>query len=254
MDADRDRHVKSAETMFNVLGVVHTMDQARVTDVSDRLGIAKSTAHGHLQTLVKHEFILKSEEGIYSVGLKCLWYGMQAKHRMEFPEVVRPWLKQLAEETNEISWVMVEEYGKGVYLEKAEGKYAVQPYGEVGKRVPLHNIASGKAILSELPEERVREIVAEQGLEPNTERTIDTIEQLLEELGTIRERGYAMNDGEVLEGFRAVASPIVHDGNLLGAITVSGPENRLRSERFRESLPEKVTGTANAIELSLSSQ
>jgi IclR family transcriptional regulator, acetate operon repressor len=253
MSDEPTRTVKSAATLFGVLEAVHRLDGGGATAVADELGIAKSTAHDHLTTLAEHEFLIK-DEGSYRVGLKCLHYGVQAKNRMVLADVARPSLEQMAEETGEIAWVMVEEYGKGVYLEKAMGARAVQPYGEIGKRVPLQNIAAGKAILAHLSEERVREIVTETPLEERTETTISDPDELLAELETVRERGYALNDGETFEGFRAVASPVVDGGELLGSIVVSGPENRFSDDRFTEELPEIVTGAANAIELSMASR
>ncbi|MDQ2052691.1 IclR family transcriptional regulator [Natronolimnohabitans sp. A-GB9] len=253
MPGNPDQTVKSADTLFGVLQAVHELGGSGATEVAEELGIAKSTTHNHLTTLVEHEFLIK-EGSTYRVGLKCLHYGIQAKSRIELAEIVKPSLEQMAGETDEIAWFMVEEYGKGVYLEKAMGERAVQPYGEIGKRVPLQNIAAGKAILAHLPEEQVHDIVTEQSLSQRTENTLTDPDELLEELELIRERGYALNDGETFEGFRAVASPIVEDGEPLGSIVVSGPENRLRDERFTTELPEIVTGAANAIELSLASR
>lgn len=253
MAGTRDRRVKSAETLFGVLDAVHTLEEAGVTEIADLLGIAKSTTHDHLSTLIEHEFLVKDDTE-YRVGLKSLHYGIGAKNRIELVGAAGPSLEHVVEETDEIAWLVVEEYGQAVYVEKAVGERAVQPYGAIGKRVPLHNIAAGKAILASLSKERVCEIVDERGLPAQTERTITNIDELFTTLGTIRERGYARNDGETFEGFRAVASPILYEGELLGSIVVSGPENRLRGERFETALPELITGAANAIELSLASR
>lgn len=250
MSNNPSRTVKSANNLFGVLEAVHELEGAGATEVANHLEIAKSTAHDHLTTLVEHEFLIK-EGSTYRVGLKCLNYGMQAKNRLELAKVAKPSLEQMAEETDEIVWLTVEEYGKAVYIEKTMGDRAVQPYGEIGRRVPLHDIAAGKAILAHLPEKRVREIVEKHPRPKRTENTITDVEELLDELKTIRERGYALNDSETFEGFRAVASPIIVGDELRGSIVVSGPENRFRGERFRTELPEIVTGTANAIELSL---
>lgn len=249
MTEKRNRTVKSADNLFGVLEAVHELEDTGATEIAERLGIAKSTAHDHLTTLVEHEFLIK-EDSTYRVGLKCLNYGIQAKNRLELADASKPALKQMADETEEITWLMVEEYGKGVYLEKAMGKRAVQPYGEIGKRVPLYDIAAGKAILAHLPDDQVKDVVSDQ-VDNGTDATITDLESFLAELETICERGYALNDSETFEGFRAVASPIVVASELLGSIVVSGPENRFRGDRFHAELPEIVTGTANAIELRL---
>lgn len=253
MPTERNGPVKSADTMFSVIDGVHELDGAGVTELAEHIDCAKSTVHDHLRTLVDHEYLVQ-EGSTYQIGLKFLYHGMHAKRRMTFADVAKPTLEQLADETDEIAWLVVEEYGQAVYIEKATGDRAVQPYGEIGGRVPLQNIAAGKAILAHLPDERVREIVERRRVRERTERTITTYPELAEELEGIRERGYALNDGETITGFRAVASPIVHDGDLLGSIVVSGPANRLRGDRFRKTYPEIVTGAANAIELSLASR
>lgn len=253
MTENRSGTVRSAENLFAVLDSVHELEGAGVTEVADHLGIAKSTVHDHLTALIEHNFLIK-EGSTYRVGLKCFYYGMQAKKRRKFVEVAKPNLEQIADQTGEIVWLMVEEHGEGVYLEKAKGEQAVQPYAELGKRVPMHNIASGKAILAHLSEDRVEEIVRENPIENPTENTIANLDALFEELAEVRERGYAINDGEALQGFRAVASPILENGAPLGSIVVSGPENRFRGERFTKELPDIVTGTTNATELSLMSR
>jgi DNA-binding IclR family transcriptional regulator len=179
---------------------------------------------------------------------------MHARRREEASTVVQPILKQLVDETEEIAWFAAEEHGKAVYLNKALGDQAVQPYGTLGGRVELYNIAAGKAILSELSLDYVREIISESELNQDTENTITDVDELLAELDTIRERGYAYNQSEVIPGFRAVASSVVTDGRLHGAIAISGPESRMQGERFAETIPNLVTGATNELEMRLRSQ
>ncbi|MFC7165061.1 IclR family transcriptional regulator [Halospeciosus flavus] len=153
-----------------------------------------------------------------------------------------------------MAWFVVEEHGQAVYVEKALGEDAIQPYGRVGKRVDLHDIAAGKAILSELPRRRVHEIVDEHGLTRHTEHTITSLDRLFEELDTVREQGYATNENETFEGFRAVASPVSPEGDLQGAVVISGPQTRFEGERFQSELPAIVSRVANELELEILSQ
>lgn len=105
------RRVKSAGAVFGVMDTVHLLNGADVTEVANELDITKSTAHDHLSTLVDHEFLVK-EGTNYRIGLKFLQYGMSAKRRIEFAEVARPSLTHIVEETDEIGWLVVEEYGR----------------------------------------------------------------------------------------------------------------------------------------------
>lgn len=250
---NRDRRVKTADTVFGIVESIQKLDGAGVTELSDELGLAKSTVHDHLSTMVDKEYLVKDGQ-TYRLGLKFLNHGIYTRDSLDLLPTVQPNLKQMAKETGEIAWLLVEEYGQGVYLSKAKGDRAVQPYGKIGNRVDLHSIAAGKAILAHLSEERMREIIERHGLEPQTEETITDVDQLIEELESIRQSGIAFNDGESLAGHRAVASPICLNDRLCGAIVVSGPKKRIQGELFTKKIPEIVSGTANAIELELTAR
>jgi len=116
----------------------------------------------------------------------------------------------------------------------------------------LHSTAAGKAILAEMPEQRVMDIISEHELPAETEHTITDPDSLVEELDEIREHGIAYNDEESVEGLRAVGVPVRgSNGIAIGALSVSGPSNRLRGEVFREEIPNIMLGHANEVELNI---
>jgi DNA-binding IclR family transcriptional regulator len=245
--------IKTAGRVFAILETLDEVGEATLTELARRLDTPRSTVYDHLSTMVDEGFLVKEEQS-YRLSLRFLSFGMTARERIRAAPVVQPALERLAEETGEIAWFLVEEDGLGVYLNKAKGRDAVQPYGKVGNRVHLHDIAAGKAILAWLPPERVSEIVDRHGLPGRTDRTITDREALFAELEAVRERGVAFNDCESMERFRAVASPIVTGEEVHGSIVVSGPETRLEGERFERELPDLVSGTANAVALTLLSE
>lgn len=250
---DEPGPVKTADRVFDIIETFDDLGDGTLTEVADQLDVPRSTAYDYLTTMVEAGLLIK-EDKRYRLSLKFLQYGIGARAADSLYEFITPTLDRLAEETGEIAWYMVEENGKGVYMDKAKGPNAVQPYGRIGDHVHLHDIAAGKAILAHLPESRVRRIAERHGLPARTERTITDIDDLFEELAEIRDRGVAFNDDEAMTRFRAVASPIVTEGTVHGSIVVSGPKNRIQGERFRTELPDLVAGTANALELKLLSE
>ena len=246
-----NRPVKTVDTVFGVVEALRELDGGTVTEVADHLGLAKSTVHDHLTTLHDKEYVVK-EGTTYHVGLRFLDKGNYARTTKEILGASRPTLEELAGETGEIVWLYVEEHGKAVVLERVQGEHAVSTVGRVGLRTPIHAPAAGKAMLAHFPEERVDEIVDRYGLPTVTDNTITDADRLHEELATIRDQGFALNDEETRPGLRAVGSAVVCDGRVIGAVSVSGPLNRLRCERFREHIPNHVLGAANAIELMIS--
>ena len=248
--APSSRRVNAVENAFAIVEFLAESDGATLTEIADEVGLAKSTTHSYLVTMLDREYLVE-DANTYRLGLKFLAHGRSVVDGFEAEGIVEDVLKDVVAETEEIAWFVVEEHGRAVFLEKATGERAVQPYGRIGKRTSLHAIAAGKAILAYLPEERVEEIVERRGLDPQTDRTITDRETLAAELAEIRERGYALNRSENVEGWRAVASPVIQNGEVFGAIATSGPENRMQGDRFTETIPQIVSGAANEVQLRL---
>ena len=242
--------VKSIEVMFTIVEALKDLDGAGVTELAEHLDVPKSTLHNYLATLEQEEYVVKNGT-TYHVGIRFLDLGAYARDQIEMFEVAKPELEHLAGETGELANLLVEEHGNGSYLYRTRGEMAVQVKGHVGTRAPLHSTGLGKAILAYLPEERVETIIDEQGLPASTPETITDPEELFAELEAIRDRGFAFDDEERLRGLRCVAAPIQSNDEVVGAISVSGPTKRLRDERFREELPQKLLEVQNVIELNL---
>ena len=244
--------LRAVETSYKVLESLKHLEGATVSDVAERLDIPRSTVHVHLSTLTELEYATKVGDR-YDVGLRYLQLGEHAKYRRNVYEAAKPQLERLADETGELAQLMVEEHGLGVHLYKALGQEAVALDTYAGKRIHLHQTGRGKAILAFLPEERVEEIIEERGLPEATPNTTTTRDRLFEELAGIRDRGYAIDTEERVEGLRCIAAPVTdQDDRALGAISVAGPTTRLQGEYFETELPETVRQVANVIELNLS--
>ncbi|MFB6199180.1 MAG: IclR family transcriptional regulator, partial [Halobacteriaceae archaeon] len=185
----------------------------------------------------------------YQLGLKFTRLGTNARETVPLSNVITPYLERLADETGETVWFLVEENGLAVYLAHAKGDQGIETEHFTGVRSHLHCHAGGKAILAQLPESRVNEIIDKHGLPEVTENTITSREELFDELEQIREQNYAQNYSEQLEETRAVSAAIVIDDEVLGAISVGGPAHRIRDERFNDELPNQVMSTVNEIML-----
>lgn len=144
-------------------------------------------------------------------------------------------LRQLRDETGETVQLVIEAGGKALVLEQFRGTHAIQVCGEVGMRVPLYSCAPGKAILAHWREERLAEWFRGEGrqLKRFTPTTLSRREDLVRELGQIRELGHAVDRAEGIEGIHCVAAPIFDEYHQpVGAITVMAPMNRIPEEAF----------------------
>lgn len=247
---DESRGVKSIDTMFRIVEFLIDVDGSGVTSIAQDLDLAKSTVHQQLSTLYERGYVVK-EGGEYHIGLRFLSLGETARLRREAYHLVRPMVKQLAAKTEERSQFFVEEHGRAVILYMEAGERGVKADRHTGKRRYLHSSAGGKAMLAHMDSDRIEAIVDRWGLPSETENTISNREVLFDELESIREQGYAVNNEESISGLRAVAAPVVVNNEVVGSFSVPGPRHRLETEQFREELPDLLRSTANELEIKL---
>lgn len=243
--------IKSVENTFAVVEALRDLNGAGVSELAAHVDLPRSTVHNYLSTLEQEEYVV-NEDGRYRVGIRFLELGAHARNRRKIYEIAKPEVESLAEETGELANLLVEEHGRGTYLQRARGSQAVQVEAHVGTRVPLHSTALGKSILAYTPEERIDEIIDMHGIASATQNTITDREELFDRLETVRERGYSFDDEERLRGLRCVAAPILsNDERVLGAISVSGPSHRIKGEYFRETIPNALLEAVNVVELNI---
>lgn len=251
MDSHTSEPVKSVKTSIRIVETIEELNGASLHELSDNLDIAKSTVFDHVKTLEANEFLIK-EDDQYQIGLRFLDHGGRARGRRRIYEFGKPEVTKLAEETGELSNLVVEEHGLVVYLFFDQGDNAVNHNTYIGKREYLHSTAVGKAMLAFMPEERVEQISQHHGLPQVTEQTVSTREKLEETLEEVRDRGYALDLEEGLPGFKCVAAPVESpDGEILGSISVSGPASRLDDEQLTGEFAEAVVQTANIIKINM---
>jgi DNA-binding IclR family transcriptional regulator len=245
-----NRSIQTTATVFAIVEALVELEGPTLSEIAEHVDLAKSTVHKHLAALQDAEYVVKEGDRYY-VGLRFLRLGVQRKRSYAIVEVTEKNMQQLAAETGEAVWFVVEEYGQAVNLHNVKGDRAVQTLTDIGDRIPMHQSAGGKSILAHLPDDRVDEIVAERGLPKRTENTVTSRAELEAELEAVRERGYGVDDKEIVSNVRAIAAPILYQGEPLGAVSISGPAHRFTGDFFEERLPDLLLGATNEIELRL---
>lgn len=197
------RHVKSVRTGFRIIDIVQNHDGARIDELQEQLGLAKSTVHNYVSTLESMGYVVE-RDGVYHLGLRFLTHGMAAKSRLGVRPAVEDSLGSLAAVVDQPAWWITEEHGRGTFIGFAVPEGESPIYGRVGKRSYLHTHGPGKAILASLPEAYVKDIVEYHGLPTHTKETIGDASELETELARTRDRGYGVGDGEAALGIRSV--------------------------------------------------
>lgn len=245
----RAKHpVRTTEKSLEIISVLNELGEARLTELVNELDLGKSAVHNHLSTLEEHGYIIK-EDNTYRLSFKFLDIGGRMRGEMDIYKVAEPKVNELAEESGELVHLVIEEGGMGVYLCRAKGERAVDLDTYIGCHHLMHSSAFGKAILSHLPRKRVEEIIDQHGMPEVTPKTITSREELFEELERTRERGFAVDDEERLEGLRCIAAPIRFNSDVVGAISVSAPTARIDDDWESNDFIEPLRRATNVIEL-----
>jgi DNA-binding IclR family transcriptional regulator len=249
LDGNAVRSVDRAAALLLALG--DSQGEAGVTELARRLGLHKSTASRLLATLEKRGLVEQDDEsGKYRLGLIVIRLAERAERTLDLRAIAMPELERLARATRETIGLDVLDHETALTVAQADGPNLVAVSDWTGRSAPLHARASGKVLMSSLPERDVLRI-ARRGLVAHTDRTIVELDKLLEELARVRRRGYASSLGEFEPGLNAVAAPVLDArGSVIAAVDIWGPAFRLTPQRLPE-LAAQAREAASAISLRL---
>lgn len=239
-------------TSLEILRTIETRDGAGVTVIADRMNIPKSTVHGHLATLESDGFLV-NRGGNYHLGPELLRLGHKVRTRERSHVLAREFTETLFDRSGFRSIFVVEMGGRAVFLHTASGEKTGWAHEQIGNRLYLHSTAVGKAILAELPVSRIERSLDRWGLPAETEYTITNREDLFEELETVRERGYATNHQENIEGLHGIGAAATDDsGSVVGAFSITGPKHAFTGDERERELADVVTDLTGEYELEVS--
>jgi len=249
MNSSPSGQLQTIDRTVRVVEVLRDRGGAGVTEIAEKLDLSPATVYNHLSTLQANRFVVKEGKD-YRLGLRFLSVGGHVRTEHGVLRHAEEKVADLAERTGERAQFLVEEHSRGIVICKKTGPNAVPADTVLGKTSRLHASAAGKAILSALPPDETEAVLERHDLIAVTANTVTDPESMMAELEEVEDRGYAFNDEESIEGLRSVGVPIVaSEGDVLGALSVSGPSDRLKGDWFREDIPDTLLGAANEIEL-----
>lgn len=223
-----DRAIDLLEILTDVGG------DATLSELATSTGLPLPTIHRLMRTLVNRGYARQLPSRRYTLGPRLIRLGESAGRQLGAG--ARPHLERVARELGETANMAMIDRDMAVYVAQASSSHSMRMFTEVGRRVYCHCTGVGKMVLAQLSDATVREIVARTGMPAATDLSITNVEDLLVELARIRERGYAVDDGEQEIGVRcfAVAVP---DAPTPSAVSVSGPAARVTFEFGEKAVP-----------------
>ncbi len=225
-----------------------------LSELTQITGFSKPTVHRLARALVDLGYLEQAPAPsfCYSLRPKVLELGYNYLAGLQVRELASPLMRSLSEQFGENVTLSLLDGSEVVYVERLEAR----PTGlffktSVGSRMPVYCSSMGKAILALLPDAHRSKVIDGCSFEKYTEFTITDRKTLEEELATIRQKGYAINDQEMELGVRSVGAPIFGDRGLpIGAINISAPSVRLTRQFLEEEVAPVLVKCAMEISLS----
>jgi len=217
--------------------------------IAAALGLPRSTVYHLLAVMQEHRFVIHlPEERRYGLGPAAFELGSGFARHQPLSRLGAPLIAQLVERVGESAHLAVLRGRDVQYLVEERAHRRPPLVTDVGVRLPAPLTASGRALLAALPQAQVRALFP--GPEAFTDRNgrePTRYSELRPILARTREAGFAVEDGEITEGFASVGVAVLdHVGWPAAAIAVTFPRENVPRERWPE-LAAEVGRTAREV-------
>jgi IclR family KDG regulon transcriptional repressor len=231
--------IQAVERALKILDLFDEHEtELKITDISERMQLHKSTVHSLLKTLQVHGYIDQNpENGKYRLGMKLFERGNFVIHGLDVRKVAKRYLVDLSLKTGQTTHLVILDDKEGVYIDKVEGPMATILYSRIGRRIPVHSSAVGKVLVAFQPEEELRKILDGYQYVAQTPNTITNEQEFRKELEKVRQAGYAVDNQENEPGVRCIAVPIRnHTGQVVAAVSISTLVTRVDDQMLMDFL------------------
>ncbi|MDG4669380.1 IclR family transcriptional regulator [Mycobacterium sp. 236(2023)] len=227
--------VQSIERSFEILEIMGSVSgPIGVSELAERTGLPMPTIHRLIRTLLNLGYVRQLPSRRYALGPRLIRLGESATQ--QFGTSSRTHLAELVEEIGETANMAVLDATMAVYVAQVPSAHSMRMFTEVGRRVHLHCTGVGKALLMQMPDATVRNVLARAGMPRSTDHTITDADAMIDELHRSRERGYAIDEAEQEIGVRCYAVPVPNAPSVT-AVSISGPAGRVTLEAAERFVP-----------------
>ena len=233
--------VKSIDKACKILDLIsQNRNGMRLMDIAKDMDLSLSAVHHIIRTLINNKLLCKNKDtGKYCLGFKIGELGNRYYANLPFYENLMPYLKEIKDEFNETTNLIIIENSDFVLAESLSSSHSLQPIIFLNKK-QIHATAWGKILLSSFADEDLDNFLKNYDFIKFTKNTIDNVDDMKVEINNIRKNNIAFDNEELENGLCCAGIPVYgYRHRLVAAVTVSIPKNRLNDE-IREKLVNRM--------------
>jgi len=218
----------------------------KISEFARKLGFDRSTTYRILLSLEKCGLVEKDQKtGEYALGLSAFEIGNTYLRRMDFIQISKPIMTDLALRVQETVHLAVLSGTEIIYVDKVDSPRTLGVMSKIGQRAPVYCTALGKTLLAYQPKDELSRIINEIKLKPYTPNTITSKKKLIEELQETRKQGYSLDQREYEEDVECIGAPIKNYlGNTIAALSISGPQRKINTPQEKEYVSQVIEAAA----------
>jgi len=237
-DSSAPDGTQAVRRAINVLRVLARTGELTAAELARETGLSPATASRMAKVLLTEGMVRRNPvNGAYHLGARAALLGQAAQEVLGLDKALPP-MRALREQTGESVNLAIRDDAESVVLLRVQSKLPLRFEQTVGARFPLYSTASGKAMLSFSGTCQAYLDQLPSTLESVTTGTIRTRAKLRVDLKSTKERGYAVDHEENVEGVRCVGAPILdEDGRSVAALVVQAPSVRMDLARITQLGP-----------------
>lgn len=250
-ETTKDKYVlSSVKNAMRILRLYNIKQkELGLTSIAEQINVPKSTAHRIVTLLLKENFLSKNPRtGKYRLGLSLLTLGGVIFTHREIYSEAQPTVGSLVNTLNETAHICLLENDEVTYLFRKESERKNRLITYIGRKNPVHCTSEGLCILA-FQDKKTIDRVLSTPMYPYTLATFTLPEQIMEELETIREIGYAISKDQFYEGFIGIAAPIRdYTQNVVSSLSIIGSTATITPDRYHFFIKEIVKAAAEISE------
>ena len=226
--------------------IANCSEKPRLSELAEHFQLSKSTIHGILHTLLDVKWLNKEGSGRYSLHENFLRIFQKSYEKWDILHIAKPFMLEMRKKVDESVFLGVQEGDYVLIKECIDGSKEMSVRAKPGAKIPLLAGALGKVFLAGMPESELENFLTKQTLPEYTRQSITSVESMKEELGAVRQRGFAEDNEEYLRGVRAIASSIYCKGSTVAALWVAGFTSQMTDE-VMDLVQSELTYASNII-------
>jgi IclR family pca regulon transcriptional regulator len=249
-DRDDRLFIDVIEKGFVILEAFNARNRSmNIAQLSGKTGLGRSATQRIVYTLHKLGYLQRDEETKrHSLSPKSLSLGSRYLATDNLVDMAQPFLREIADRFDETVTLARLDQIDIVIISRIASTQMISANVPVGSRFPVEGSASGWALTAFLPEPLQADMLRRIRLARTAPAFVALSEQLVQEVGGIRRRGFSAMQGPLFAGGISLAAPVLNvDGQAIAAIALSCPAARWSVKRAKDQLAPVLVSAAHAM-------